>query len=115
MPKSLCKICGKNDILVVIPASKHNRSGRYALDRDGLCPSCARRMCTKMGEYITVARQEKRLTQHQLCEKSGVSCSALSNIEACLKNPSLSTVLHLADALNISVDALIGHEVKKEE
>lgn len=53
----------------------------------------------------------KNMTLEQLSEKSGISIETIRNIIYFrAKNPQISTISSIADALGISVDYLIGHE-----
>jgi transcriptional regulator with XRE-family HTH domain len=52
-------------------------------------------------------RQELGLALRPLASKSGVSASMISEIERGAKSPTISTLLKLADALGVSVTALI--------
>lgn len=53
----------------------------------------------KIGQTIRRIRNEKKLSQRQLAELSGISNTYLSDIEIGRTNPSLKTLNKLAEAL----------------
>ncbi len=58
-------------------------------------------------------RQLKGLTQEKLAREADISYNTLIKIERSgIKNPRIETVIKLADALQVSVDHLIGRKVK---
>jgi transcriptional regulator with XRE-family HTH domain len=63
-----------------------------------------------IGDRIKEIREERRLTQDQLAEKSGVSKGFLSDIENSKRNPSSEYVLKIANALGASLDYLLRGE-----
>ncbi len=56
---------------------------------------------------IKKLRESKKMSQGKLARVSGVAQSTISYIESGQKNPSIATVLKLAKALDIDVNALI--------
>ncbi len=64
-----------------------------------------------LGKRLQAARKRGGLTQQQLCHKSGLSYSTLTKIErGAIKSPSIFTVQSIAQALNLSLDNLVGNE-----
>lgn len=62
-----------------------------------------------LGMRLQTARREAGLTQQELCQKSGLSYSTLAKIErGAIKSPSIFTIQQIADALNTTVDVLLG-------
>lgn len=62
-----------------------------------------------LGKRLQDARQAAGLTQQQLCQKANLSFSTLAKIErGAIKSPSIFTVRAIAEALNSTVDQLIG-------
>jgi len=62
-----------------------------------------------LGKRLQDARLVVGLTQQGLCQKSGLSYSTLAKIErGAIKAPSIFTIEKIAEALNISLDELIG-------
>jgi transcriptional regulator with XRE-family HTH domain len=66
------------------------------------------RLC-KLGVMLRSLRQQRDLTLERLAEISGLSTGLLSQLERGMGNPSLNTLLNLADTLEIPVWALF-HE-----
>lgn len=66
-------------------------------------------------ENIRVMRKEKGLTQEQLAEVMGVSTASVSKWETGVAVPELGMLAALADFFEMSIDALIGHTVGKEQ
>lgn len=62
-----------------------------------------------LGVRLQTARREAGLTQQELCQKSGLSYSTLAKIErGAIKSPSIFTIQQIAEALNTTVDILLG-------
>lgn len=59
-----------------------------------------------MRTRIKEARKAKHYSQKALADKIGISDAALSKIESGINNPARSTVLAIANALNISAEWL---------
>lgn len=64
----------------------------------------------KIGKRIRQLRIEKNLTQDYLSQKTGVNVSHISNIENNRVKVSLSTLLAIANTLDVTVDYLLEHE-----
>ena len=65
-----------------------------------------------IGENIRLLRKKHRLTQEQLAETLGVTPGAVYKWEAKLSVPDISLILELANFFDISVDALLGYDIK---
>lgn len=63
------------------------------------------------GEYMRRARERAGLNIKQLSVLSGISVSSISGIELGKYNGSIATIELLADALGLSIDEYVGHEV----
>ena len=62
-----------------------------------------------MGKRLQSVRQQAGLTQQALCEKANLSYSTLAKIErGAIKSPSIFTIESIAEALNTTLDYLIG-------
>jgi putative hydrolase of the HAD superfamily len=62
-----------------------------------------------LGKQLQTARLAAGLTQQQLCHKADLSFSTLTKIErGAIKSPSIFTIRSIAEALNLSLDELIG-------
>lgn len=62
---------------------------------------------TKMGNKIAIERIKNNKTQECLAEEVGITPAFLSNIETGKRKPSLSTLILLANKLNLSLDYLL--------
>ena len=65
-----------------------------------------------LAENIRAFRKERSLTQEQLSEALGVTAGAVYKWEAKLSIPELELILQMADFFDVSVDVLLGYEVK---
>jgi HAD superfamily hydrolase (TIGR01509 family) len=62
-----------------------------------------------LGKRLQAARQAAGMTQQQLCSAANLSFSTLTKIErGAIKSPSIFTVQSIAEALNLSLDDLLG-------
>ncbi|MGD0229834.1 MAG: helix-turn-helix transcriptional regulator [Syntrophorhabdales bacterium] len=70
-----------------------------------------------IGKRIKEARQAKGLSQEALSEKIGMSAKYLSSVERGKENPTLDTLIKLADALEVEASELFNyqHERSPEE
>ena len=62
----------------------------------------------EIGKNIQYFREMKGFTQEQLAECINRSTAFVSSLECGYRNPSIETLISLADSLNISTDALIN-------
>ena len=53
------------------------------------------------GENLRAQREKLRLTQEDVSAASGLHVTAISRVESGVRDPRLSTVLRLADALGV--------------
>ena len=60
-------------------------------------------------------RKQKHLTQGELAKMLHYGYTAIANYESGRNEPSLDILIRLAEILGITVDELIGTELKKEE
>lgn len=65
-------------------------------------------MSESFGDRLRKAREEKKLTQGELADKTGFQPSAISHFESNRRSPSFDNLKKLADALNVSLDYLLG-------
>lgn len=68
-----------------------------------------------IGNRIRWARDKKNLSQEKLAEIVGLSTTTISHIENGENNPSFYTIAVIAEALGISLDALIAPELPDEK
>lgn len=64
-----------------------------------------------MGKRIKAARQKADLTQEKLAELVDVSVVHISNMESGTGNPSLNTLVNIANVLSVSTDELLCDSV----
>lgn len=60
-----------------------------------------------LGENLRAAREKRELTQEQLSERTGVQAGEISRIETGKRDPQVSTVLKLADGLDLAPGELL--------
>ena len=68
----------------------------------------------ELGQRVKRVRLLRELTQEQLAEKADVVNSYVGVIERGEKNPSINTLVKIANALNCSVDYLLGGSLTQE-
>lgn len=61
-----------------------------------------------LGEKLLSARLEKGMTLEQLVAESGVGIGTISELERGLRMPNTSTLVALAEVLEVSLKALTG-------
>lgn len=59
-------------------------------------------------ENLKKLREKNKLTQEQLAEKLMISKTTVSHYEKSLHNPSLETIIKLAELFDVSIDYLLG-------
>ena len=64
-----------------------------------------------IGKRIKIARIKSDITQEQLAEKIEISPTHLSNIETGTTRVSLTTIVSIANALNVTMDDLLCDSV----
>jgi transcriptional regulator with XRE-family HTH domain len=67
-------------------------------------------MAESFGDRLRRIREEKRLNQSDLAERTGFQPSAISHFESGRRAPSFDNLKKLADALAVTIDFLIGRE-----
>lgn len=63
-----------------------------------------------IGQRIREVRTDKKLTQEYLAEATGVNVSHVSNIENCKVKVSLTLLVGICNALDTTVDYILGNE-----
>lgn len=61
-----------------------------------------------IGAQVRVWRKRRRLSQIQLAERAGITQSTLSNYENGKREPSIGTLIRIAEELDVSLDVLAG-------
>ena len=59
-------------------------------------------------ENLRAFRKVRGMTQTQMSLKSAVGAASISHFETGQRTPTIGTLVKLADALDVSVDALVG-------
>lgn len=68
-----------------------------------------------LSKNLKEARLAKGMTQYTLAKKADITIATLSNIEAgASDNPTIKTLIAIADALDVSVDEIIGRKGKEK-
>lgn len=70
------------------------------------------KQATDFGTQLTEARNAAGLTQAQLAARLSVSQQMIDYYERRAKNPTADFIRKAAATLNVTVDQLLGHEVK---
>ncbi len=66
-------------------------------------------------DNIREIRRSRGMTQEALAEAMGVSAASVSKWETAQSSPDLAVLISLADFFEVSVDALLGHELKADK
>ena len=66
------------------------------------------------GQEIKAMRQSYNYTQTEVAKATGIPQNTISWIELDKGIPNIQQCVMLADFYGISIDELVGHEVKKE-
>jgi transcriptional regulator with XRE-family HTH domain len=61
-----------------------------------------------LAENVRALREVRRLTQAELGARAGIAAASISHFETGQRTPSLDSIVKLADALGVSIDALVG-------
>ena len=69
---------------------------------------CGMDMRKLVGDNCQRIRTERRLTQEQLSERSGLSQQYLSDLERGKRNPTIITIYEIASALDVSHVELVA-------
>lgn len=90
-------------------------SGDTATSQDSLAAATQKAVASRqepekaLGKRLQEARRSAGFTQQELCQKAGLSYSTLAKIErGAIKAPSIFTIQSIAEAINTSLDALMG-------
>ena len=62
---------------------------------------------SRFGEAVKAIREEKKMTQAQVAELMDTPATFLSDIERGIRNPSLSTLISLANALKVKLSEIV--------
>ena len=70
-------------------------------------------MKISLSENISKYRKNNKMTQEDLAETLGVTFAAVSKWERGVATPDLELIVQMADIFDISVDTLVGYQIKK--
>jgi transcriptional regulator with XRE-family HTH domain len=65
------------------------------------------------GARLTAVRKEKKIAQSELAIKAGIHVNVLGRYERSEATPSVEVAIKLADALEVSLDYLVGKSTAK--
>ena len=68
---------------------------------------------TKTGDLIKYHRKEKRISQKELAEKTGLSIGTIQGYEQGRYKPKRVSLEKIAEALEINVEKLLGDDISK--
>jgi transcriptional regulator with XRE-family HTH domain len=71
-------------------------------------------MSESFGDRLRRVREEKRLSQADLAERTGFQPSAISHFESGRRAPSFDNLKRLADALSVTIDFLMGRQTEPQ-
>ena len=66
-----------------------------------------RKILKEFGDEVRVGRARKKLSQEELAAALGIGPNAIRRVEHASNDVHFSTAIRLAEALNISIDALM--------
>ena len=66
-----------------------------------------------LGKTLIGHREHKNVSQEELAAATGLTQAAISYWESGKRIPNIQACIKLADFYGISLDELVGHEVKK--
>ena len=87
-----------------------SRGNRWIVVKEGLCEEFQKPKT--VGEYMRKCRVKKGLTRPQLAELSGVAKTTIVGYEMDLSFPGILNLISIADALDVTIDELVGRKVK---
>ena len=67
-------------------------------------------MVVKIGQSVRAERIKRFWTQERLAKEAGISQKALSKIETDEVDPRFSTILRIAEALDVDANELVNQE-----
>lgn len=90
-------------------------SSRWMVVKEGKCRNTVKvteEEPKTIGDYMRKCRKDHGISQRDLANISGVRSSSISLYENNCAFPSLMNVISLADALDVTIDELIGRKVE---
>jgi XRE family transcriptional regulator, regulator of sulfur utilization len=65
------------------------------------------KIAKKLGNNIRELREERKLTQGDICRATGMDRAYVSRVESGMTNPTISNLEKIAKALDVSPDLLL--------
>jgi len=65
-------------------------------------------IANRLRTNLVALREKRTLTQAQLGARAGIAAASISHFETGQRQPSLESLVKLADALDTSLDSLVG-------
>lgn len=69
----------------------------------------------RLGGQIRLIRKLRKMSQAQLAETAGISDNFVGLVERGERSPTLATVEHIANALNVDIEELFAFSVSKSD
>jgi transcriptional regulator with XRE-family HTH domain len=69
-------------------------------------------ICAQVAKMFKEERLRQKLSMNRVAERAGLSYQMISYIERDLRNPTLETMLRIAEALNLNLGAIISEAEK---
>ncbi|TAM74765.1 XRE family transcriptional regulator [bacterium] len=73
-------------------------------------PSSGESWLQGLGSRLAVLRKRRRLSQRQLADRAAVDVSTVSRLESGRLNPTITTLVEIANVLEVSVDELADRD-----
>jgi len=67
-----------------------------------------------IADHLKSVREQRGLTQTELGTRAGISAASVSHFETGQRLPSLESLVRIADALEVSIDSLLGRTARDE-
>ena len=68
-----------------------------------------------MLENLRILRESRGYTQQQLADLVGVSRKSIQKYETSKYEPDIKLIIRFADVFDVSVDYLVGHQIKGQD
>ncbi|MBS1597310.1 MAG: helix-turn-helix transcriptional regulator [Bacteroidetes bacterium] len=66
------------------------------------------KLLKEFGKNLEMLRKKRGLSTRQFADEAEISHSSVGRLEAGLSNPTLTTLIKIADALAVDINTLIG-------
>lgn len=75
----------------------------------------AQAICVKAVALLKVERERRKLSKYYIAQESGLSPQMVGYVERGLRNPTLETVLRMAEAMGVKLETLISKARKEAQ